>query len=187
MYAAPQHDGCRDDLSAQSRSGRRPDDRDRGPGRRDTERQGGAGVAVAGKVAAGQGGLGEYGGVVTRPDEVRQFGQRMVDDHSKANQDLMQVASGKGWALPTALDAKAQGDVQKLSALSGDKFDKTYVDMMVKDHRKDTAEFQKESKSGKDADVKSWASTTLPTLQDHLKMAQETSSKLHGGSKKTGK
>lgn len=105
-------------------------------------------------------------------DEVRQFGQRMVDDHSKANQDLMQVASAKGWTLPTALDAKHQAEVQKLSALSGDQFDKTYVDMMLKDHKKDVPEFQKEAAGGADADIKAFAARTTPTLQDHLQMIQ---------------
>jgi putative membrane protein len=116
--------------------------------------------------------LGQLAAQKGASDEVRQFGQRMVDDHSKANQDLTQVASGKGWTLPTALDAKAQGDVQKLTALSGDKFDKEYVDLMLKDHKKDVGEFQKESTSGTDPDIKSFASRTLPTLQEHLQMIQ---------------
>ncbi|HEX3560937.1 MAG TPA: DUF4142 domain-containing protein [Pyrinomonadaceae bacterium] len=111
-------------------------------------------------------------------DEVRQFGQRMVDDHSKANQDLMQVASAKGLTLPTALDAKHQADVQKLSALSGDKFDKEYVGMMVKDHKEDVADFQKESTGGADADLKSFASRTLPVIQDHLQMIQRIHDKM---------
>ena len=116
--------------------------------------------------------LGQLAAQKGASDEVRQFGQRMVDDHSKANQDLMQVASGKGLALPTALDAKHQADVTKLSGLSGDKFDKAYVDMMLKDHKKDVGDFQKESTSGADADIKSFATRTLPTLQDHLQMIQ---------------
>jgi len=111
-------------------------------------------------------------------DEVRQFGQRMVDDHSKANQDLMQVASAKGLSLPTALDAKHQADVQKLSALSGDKFDKEYVGMMIKDHKEDVAAFQKESAGGADADIKSFAARTLPVVQDHLQMIQRIHDKM---------
>ena len=59
-------------------------------------------------------------------------------------------------------------DTAKLAKLSGAEFDKAYIDMMVKDHKKDVAEFEKESKGAKDSDLKSWASTTLPTLQDHL-------------------
>jgi putative membrane protein len=122
--------------------------------------------------------LGQIAAQKGASDEVRQFGQRMVDDHTKANQDLMQVASGKGWALPTALDAKAQGDVSKLSALSGDKFDKEYVKMMLDDHKKDVGEFQKESTGGADADIKSFATRTLPTLQDHLQMIQRIHDKM---------
>ena len=119
--------------------------------------------------------------------DVKTFGQRMVDDHSKANDQLKQLATQKGVTLSDKLSPAKQKDVDKYNKLSGAAFDRSYISHMVADHKKDVAEFQKESKSGKDTDLKSWASTTLPTLQDHLKMAQETSSKLHGGSKKTGK
>lgn len=122
--------------------------------------------------------LGQLAAQKGASDEVRQFGQKMVDDHSKANQDLMQVASGKGWTLPTALDAKHQADVQKLSALTGDAFDRAYVKMMVSDHKKDVGEFQKESARGMDADVKSFATRTLPTLQEHLQMIQRINDKM---------
>jgi putative membrane protein len=111
-------------------------------------------------------------------DEVRQFGQRMVDDHSKANQELMQIASSKGMTLPTALDPKHQADMQKMSALSGEAFDKEYVKMMVKDHKKDVGEFQKESTRGTDADIKGFATRTLPTLQEHLQMIQRIDDKM---------
>lgn len=111
-------------------------------------------------------------------DEVRQFGQRMVDDHSKANQELMQIASSKGMTLPTALDAKHQADMQKMSALSGEAFDKAYVKMMVKDHKKDVGEFQKESTRGADPEIKAFAASTLPTLQEHLQMIQRIDDKM---------
>lgn len=111
-------------------------------------------------------------------DEVRQFGQRMVDDHSKANEELMQLASSKGWTLPTALDPKHQADMQKMSALSGEAFDKAYVKMMVKDHKKDVGEFQKQSARGADAELKAFAARTLPTLQEHLQMIQRIDDKM---------
>lgn len=116
----------------------------------------------------------------TNPD-VKSFGQRMVDDHSKANSQLMQIASQKGVTPPSTLPASKQKDIDKLGKLSGAAFDSAYVSMMVKDHKKDVAEFQKQAKSGKDTDVKSFASTTLPTLQDHLKMIQDISKNMHGG------
>jgi putative membrane protein len=111
-------------------------------------------------------------------DEVRQFGQRMVDDHSKANEELMRVASSKGMTLPTAPDPKHQMEMQKLSALSGEKFDREYVKMMVKDHKKDVAAFQKEAGGGMDADIKAFAASTLPTLREHLQMIQRINDKM---------
>ena len=111
-------------------------------------------------------------------DEVRQFGQRMVDDHTKANEELMQLASSKGMALPTAPDPKHASETQKLSALTGEKFDREYVKMMVGDHKKDVAEFQKEASRGMDADIKAFASSTLPTLQEHLQMIQRINDKM---------
>ena len=70
------------------------------------------------------------------------------------------------------LDAKQKKLHDRLSKLSGAEFDRTYVDEMVKDHRKDVKEFQREADKAKDPDVKSWASKTLPTLQDHLTNAK---------------
>ncbi|HEX4966410.1 MAG TPA: DUF4142 domain-containing protein [Thermoanaerobaculia bacterium] len=137
--------------------------------------QGGMVEVELGKIAAQKG---------SNPD-VKTFGQRMVDDHSKANDQLKQLATQKGVNLSDKLSPAKQKEVDKYNKLSGAAFDRSYMSHMVTDHKEDVAEFQKEAKNGKDSDVKSWAQTTLPTLQDHLKMAQETSSKL--GSKKGGK
>ena len=111
-------------------------------------------------------------------DKVKQFGQRMVDDHSKANEELKQVASKKGVTLPTSVDAKDQATIDRLSKLNGADFDRAYMNDMVKDHRKDVGEFKKEASSGSDPDVKAFASKTLPTLEEHLKMAQSTDSQV---------
>src|SRR3954469_15306701 len=105
-------------------------------------------------------------------DSVKQFGQRMVDDHTKANNDLMQWASTSGLTLPTALDAKHQAMVTKMSGLSGAAFDKAYSKNMVSDHTKAVSMFQKEADRGADSGLKSFAASTLPTLQEHLSMAR---------------
>ncbi|PWU12750.1 MAG: DUF305 domain-containing protein [Terriglobia bacterium] len=111
-------------------------------------------------------------------DHVKQFGKRMVDDHSKANEELKTIATNKGITIPTTLNAKDQAAMDRLAKLNGAEFDRAYMDDMVRDHRTDVAEFQREADQGGDADIKAFASKTLPTLQDHLKMAQETQSKL---------
>jgi putative membrane protein len=112
--------------------------------------------------------------------DVKMFGQHMVDDHGKANEELMSLASQKNVTLPTTLDAKHQAMVDKLSKLSGAEFDSAYMKEMVKDHEKDVSEFEKASKSAEDADLKAWAAKTLPTLRSHLQMARDVAGKAKG-------
>jgi putative membrane protein len=113
----------------------------------------------------------------TDPD-VKAFGQRMVDDHTKANDQLKSLASQKGLTLPAALPADMKKDLDKMSKLSGAEFDRMYMSMMLKDHKKDIAEFEKEASKGNDSSLKSFAQTTLPTLREHLTMAQTIAAKV---------
>jgi putative membrane protein len=106
-------------------------------------------------------------------EQVKKFGQRMVDDHTKAGDELKGIASNKGIQVPEKLSAKDQMTKERLSKLSGEQFDKAYMNDMVKDHTQDVADFKRESTSGTDSDVKEYASKTLPTLQDHLRQAKE--------------
>jgi len=127
---------------------------------------------------AAQGGMAEVelGQLATQKassEEVKKLGQRMVDDHTKANDQLKKVAAEKNIQLPDGLDAKDKAIKARLEKLSGEQFDKAYMKDMVKDHKKDVAEFQKESQNGKDPAVKNFAQETLPKLQDHLQEAQK--------------
>jgi putative membrane protein len=106
-------------------------------------------------------------------DTVKTFGKRMVDDHSKAGDKLKEVASHESITLPSDLSAKDQATYDRLSKLNGAAFDRAYARDMVKDHETDVAAFQKEANAGKNDSLKSFASETLPTLQDHLKQAKE--------------
>src|SRR6476620_11378444 len=119
--------------------------------------------------------------------EVKRFAQRMVDDHGKANQQLSTLAQQKNVQVATELTGKAKAEHDRLSKLSGEQFDRAYMQLMVQDHRKDVGEFRKRSTKAKDADVKSFASQTLPTLEDHLKMAEQTQSALNGARATSGK
>jgi putative membrane protein len=116
-------------------------------------------------------------------DEVKQFGQRMVDDHGKANDELKKLASQKNVTLPATMDAKHQAMQEKLSKLKGAAFDTAYIGHMVTAHAQAVALFQKEAKGGTDAEAKAWAAKTLPTLQEHHKSAQALHAKLKGGTK----
>jgi putative membrane protein len=128
---------------------------------------------------AAQGGMAEVqlGKLATQnasSQAVKDFGQKMVDDHSKANDELKGLAARKNVTLPTSLDPQDQATMDRLSKLNGPAFDRAYMRDMVVDHKKDIADFRKEANSGADSDVKTWASNTLPTLQQHLQMAQST-------------
>ena len=120
--------------------------------------------------------LGQLASEKASSSDVKQFGQRMVEDHGKANAELKQLASQKHVDLPAEPSAKHKSTKARLEKLSGDQFDKAYMADMLKDHKKDVAAFEKESRSAKDPDVKSFAAKTLPTLQDHLKQAQSLAS-----------
>ncbi len=110
-------------------------------------------------------------------EQVKKFGQRMVDDHTKANEELKQVAAQKNIDVPQQLDAKDKMTKARLEKLSGAQFDKAYMRDMVNDHRKDVAEFERASKMVKDPVVKSFAEQTLPTLREHLKEAEQIAPK----------
>jgi putative membrane protein len=122
--------------------------------------------------------LGELATTNASSSDVKAFGQRMVDDHSKAGDKLKSIASKHNINLPMSMEAKDQAAYDRLSKLHGASFDRAYMQDMVKDHKTDVAEFQKEANSGRNADLKSFASETLPTLQEHLRMAQETAAKV---------
>ena len=117
-------------------------------------------------------------------DAVKQFGQRMVADHSKANDELKALADGKKITLPAEIGPEDKALRDRLVKLSGPAFDQAYMKAMVSDHVKDVGEFRRESRAGKDADVKSWAAKTLPTLEEHLKMARQASGAVGTAGKK---
>ena len=106
-------------------------------------------------------------------DAVKQFAQKMVDDHTKANEELRQIAITTNINVPDALDSKHQSRVDKLSKLSGTEFDRAYIKDQLKDHQQDVKEFQNEAENGNREAVKNFASKTLPMLQEHLNMAKD--------------
>jgi len=104
---------------------------------------------------------------------VKAFGQQMVTDHSKANDELKQLASSKKITLPSAIDAAHKAVRDRLAKLSGAAFDKAYADEMVKGHQTVVASFKQEAEGGTDAEIKAWANKTLPTIEKHLQQAQD--------------
>jgi putative membrane protein len=99
---------------------------------------------------------------------VKDFGAQMVKDHSAANEKLKALAQSKNITLPANPSVDEMEAKSKLQVLSGQSFDKSYIQGMIKDHEEDIAEFKKEAASGQDPDARAFASATLPTLQAHL-------------------
>jgi putative membrane protein len=105
--------------------------------------------------------------------EVKDFGNRMVKDHSKANDELKEVAGKMNVTVPGKVDAKHQAMIAKMSALSGAAFDKAYVKGMVKAHKEDIALFEGADKEVKNDDLKKFIENTIPVMKDHLAMIEK--------------
>ncbi len=124
--------------------------------------------------------LGQLAAQKAADPAVRDFGQRMVQDHQKANEQLMEIVSQKGATLPANAEGKEQGTMEHLKSLSGTDFDKAYIKHMVSDHKKDVKEFEKAAQKSQDPDLKAFANKTLPVLQEHLSMAESVKGKVAG-------
>lgn len=109
---------------------------------------------------------------------VREFGQRMVTDHTAANAELKLIAARKNIQLPTEVSSDQKSIIEKLSKLSGAEFDKEYMSDMVRDHDEDVKGFQTQGNEGTDPDIKAFAAKTLPILQGHLQMARDVAKKV---------
>jgi putative membrane protein len=124
-------------------------------------------------LAAAQGGmtevkLGELAAQNGTRADVKEFGQIMVKDHSAINDDLKALAAKEGVTLPDSLDAKHQGMLDKLAALTGSAFDDAYVAAMIKGHKNDAKAFKAESSATQDADIKSFLDKSIPVVESHL-------------------
>jgi putative membrane protein len=123
---------------------------------------GGMAEVAAGQIAADKG----------SNDQVKQFGQKMVADHTKANDQLKQIATAQSLPIPDS-DPKADKETTKLNGLGGAKFDKVYARMQLSDHKATIKLFEKEANSGQDPQLKQFAADTLPILQGHMQMATQ--------------
>jgi putative membrane protein len=123
--------------------------------------------------------LGELAKKKASSDKVKEFGSSMVEDHTSANDRLKAIASQNGINLPAELDAKHKQTMNRLEQLSAAQFDRAYMQEMVKAHKNDVEHFQEGSNQLEHPQLKEFASSTLPTLQEHLTRAQSISGDKH--------
>lgn len=124
---------------------------------------GGAAEVAMGKMATDQ----------AQSPQVRSYGERLVNDHAKANAQLMEVGKKMNMSMPIGLDPKHQQVMDKLQKEKGPAFDREFLKHAVDDHKKDVAAFQSYAQSGDNADLKTFAQQNVPILQEHLRMAQD--------------
>ena len=106
-------------------------------------------------------------------DQVKQFAQRMIDDHTKLGEQMKPVAQQLGVSDPNGVSKKDRSTMAKLQALSGPAYDEAYIRDMVKDHKQDLSEFQTEASSGQDQTVKDAANQGSKVIAQHLQMIQQ--------------
>jgi putative membrane protein len=133
--------------------------------------------------------LGQLAAQKGNSEDVKQFGQKMVDDHTKMGEQMKQIAQQEGITVPEGIPDKDKALESKLNSLSGEAFDKAYIKAMVQDHRKDLSEFKKEASSGNDTSIKDAASQGSQIISQHLQMAEQIAQKHNvqmGGSNASG-
>jgi len=105
--------------------------------------------------------------------KVKDFGQRMVTDHTKADDSLKQIAQKDNVTLPSKLSPEDEATSKRLEKLHGEAFDRAYMHDMVADHEHDVAAFRSNEKTIQNTQLKDWVINPLPTLESHLKEAKE--------------
>jgi putative membrane protein len=109
--------------------------------------------------------------------KVKEFAQKMVDDHTKMHHDVEALATAKGVELPTQPSIAQRAAIKLLSTADGANFDKRYADIVgVKAHNDTVKMFEKASKDAKDPEVKALATKALPQLKEHQAMAKSLQS-----------
>ena len=117
--------------------------------------------------------MGELGQSNGESQQVKAFSQRIVTDHTKANEELKQLAAKKGVPLPDEMSEQHKTMIQHLSSLKGREFDGAFKQHAVENHQKSVEKFKTASEKAKDAELKTFASKTLPVLQQHLELAKQ--------------
>jgi putative membrane protein len=122
--------------------------------------------------------LGNLATQLAQSQEVKDFGRRMVEDHTQLNNELKDLAAQKGINLPMDIGAENNRIKADLARLEGEDFDRNYINRMVIEHNQDVALFQRQARQGNDRDLRNWAARSLPIFQEHLQLARSIQDRL---------
>lgn len=123
--------------------------------------------------------LGKLASEKASNEELRNFGQKMAEDHAKANEELKAIAGKKGIQLPSDMGMKNEAIKRQLATLSGSDFDKAYMRLTMKGHKHDIEEFTKQSQTGRDPQWKDFATSNLPMLEEHFRLIRQIKLKIN--------
>ena len=135
-------------------------------------------VAAAAESGLTEKALGKLGHNQGSATQVKEYGRMMEQDHSKANEELRDLANRHHMTLPSALPAAIQKKHDDLKTKSGKDFDQAFMKQMIEDHQKAISLFENEVKNGQNEQIRTWAKKTLPTLKQHLQQAQKINDEL---------
>lgn len=116
--------------------------------------------------------LGKLAADQASSNDVKKYAERMVADHTKANESLGKLAGSKGVQIAVAPEPAQQQDIDRMKGLDGAKFDRAYSDAMVRDHKLVTGLYELEAEKGEDVEIRDYARGQLPMLKEHEKLAQ---------------
>jgi putative membrane protein len=122
--------------------------------------------------------IGRHAAQVASSDEIRQFGQRMVEDHTKAREELRAAAEQDGVDVPEQMTPAHRTEVARLTKVAGTAFDREYLRAAVNHYKESVASFEQQAAQGNEPALKQFAIRTLPTLREHLQMAQQLQEQL---------
>ncbi len=117
--------------------------------------------------------LGRLAAQKSSSEDVKSFGQKMVDDHTRLNEEMAEIADSIGLKMPRKMGKDAQAEYDRLNSLSGEEFDKEYVAFMVKSHHTDLREFRIASSRTQDSALKTAADNGSKVIREHMAMADK--------------
>lgn len=116
--------------------------------------------------------LGRLGAVQAFDERIRKLARSLMEEHEKANRELVRIAKQKRLAIPTEMDPERRSVIDDLKGLSDEEFQQAYVKALVKDHQRSISIFQQESQTGRDEEVRDFAGRLLPVLTGHFRIAK---------------
>jgi len=129
--------------------------------------------------------MGELAKERAQSKDVRDYGQMLIDDHSKGNKKATEIARRMNISAPTEESAEQKQERDAMAKLSGSEFDTTFLSHMVQDHQEDIAKYTAQAQNGDSSKITDFANDSLPTLKEHLSKAQSIESKLSHRSSST--